>query len=422
VKYTTESMDALRRRGDPLADRTVDELFAQGEVAKLNTLMRSFSRSGAGLPDGLPPAAREYLEATRLPPDWVDWDIIERARLFFVDNNVHISTALAFSAMPAGYACRPLSRLLSATHSMEYPSRRMAETGQFTVYLMAPGAFDAGSRLIPAVQKVRLLHASIRHHLRRESTWDEAAWGVPICQEDLLGALMGFSINVLDSLQRLGIHVSQDGAEAYYYAWRVVGAMLGCDQAAAPVDLDAARVFGDLYMIRHLGPSDEAVRLTRHLIELYEDVVPGTLLDPIVPAMIRYLVGDTIADWLDVPRSTWDTIAKVVPVFLGILEQIEDSGPVGRWLLDRAGSLATNLELTSLTSGRVMHYAIPEALKREYGQPPGSRTKRWTPPPAFVPYLPVIAGAPAAPRSAHESAPAGGRHPPRRGSGDRRPA
>jgi hypothetical protein len=49
------------------------------------------------------------------------------------------------------------------------PSKRMAETGQFTVHLMQPDAFEVGSRFIPAAQKVRLLHASIRHRLAREN-------------------------------------------------------------------------------------------------------------------------------------------------------------------------------------------------------------------------------------------------------------
>ena len=189
----------------------------------------------------------------------------------------------------------------------------MAETGQFTVQLMQPNAFEAGSRFIPAAQKVRLLHASIRHHLTREDRWDVAALGTPICQEDMIGGQMMFSIQVLDALHRLGIHMSVDGAESYCYAWRVVGAMLGVDQDHVPRDVAEARQFSDLYMTRHMGPSTEGADLTRQLIDLYEEVVPGTFLDPVVGALIRYLVGDTGADWLEVPRTPWDTLVKAAP-------------------------------------------------------------------------------------------------------------
>jgi hypothetical protein len=369
-------MDGLRLRGDELADATVEALFADGQVGRFNTLMRWFTTSGQELPEGLPAVTRDYLRATAMPPDWVDWAVMEQARQFFVDNDVHISTALSFAAMPACYVVPHVARLLSATHSLAYPSRRMAETGQFTVYLMQPDAFEAGGRFLPAAQKVRLLHASIRRHLKREDRWPEP---VPICQEDMLGGLMMFSLQVLDALHRMGVHITPDGAEAYYYAWRVVGAILGCDPADIPPDLPAAREFSDRYMVRHMGPSPEGAHLTRQLIEMYEQVVPGRLLDPVVPALIRFLVGDTVADWLEVPRSRWDSVIKVAPALLRALESFEDRGPWAAQLADRLGHLVTMLELSSLTRGRVMHYAVPQELKPQYGIRPA--TARWTPPP-----------------------------------------
>ncbi|WP_329553394.1 oxygenase MpaB family protein [Streptomyces sp. NBC_00696] len=385
MTYTETSMDGLRRAGDELADATVAALFDRGEVGKFNTLMRYVSVAGAPLPDGLPSVALEYLNATSTPPSWVDWAEMERARLFFIDNNVHISTALSFASMPACYVVPPVAKLLSASHGLRYPSKRMAETGQFTVYLMRPDAFEAGSRFIPAAQKVRLLHASIRHHLLRENQWDTGESGTPICQEDMIGGQMFFSMLVLDSLHRLGIHMSTEGAGAYYYAWRVVGAMLGVDQDAVPKSLEEARQFLDLYMLRHMGPSEEGAVLTRQLIDLYEEVVPGTFFDPVVSALIRHLVGDTCADWLQVPRTRWDTLVKAVPHLLGVLETIEDRSPLGAWALDRLGHLTTVLELSSLTRGRVMHYAIPEQLKKDYGVSNSvPRTHRWTPPAATV--------------------------------------
>lgn len=381
MTYTEAAMDALRRQGDELADATVATMFERGEIGKFNTLMRYFSVSGQDLPDDLPEAAREYLDATDTAPDWVDWARMEQAREFFIDNNVHISTALSFASMPACYVVPHVAKLLSSTHSLKYPSKRMAETGQFTVYLMRPDAFEAGGRFVPAAQKVRLLHASIRHHLKRDGHWDVRSQGTPICQEDLIGGQMFFSLLVLDSLDRLGIQMSVDGAEAYFYAWRVVGAMLGVDQDAVPRDLDAARAFLDRYMTRHMGPSPEGAHLTRELIDLYEEVVPGTFLDPVVGAMIRYLIGDTCADWLEVPRTNWDGLVKIAPSLMRVLENAEEKSPLGEWGLDRIGHLVSVLELSALTRGRVMHYAIPEELKKDFGvSAAGPRNGRWSPP------------------------------------------
>ncbi|MGW7056003.1 oxygenase MpaB family protein [Streptomyces sp. NPDC054887] len=387
MTYTEQSLDALRHVGDELADAVVATMFERGEVGKFNTLMRFVSTSGQTLPDGLPEVARAYLHETSAPPAWVDWDEMEKARLFFIDNNVHISTALSFASMPACYLLPHVAKLLSATHALKYPSKRMAETGQFTVHLMQPNAFEAGSRFIPAAQKVRLLHASIRHHLRREDRWDTANLGTPICQEDMIGGQMMFSLQVLDALHRLGVHMSTEGAESYYYAWRVVGAMLGVDQSHVPAGLEQARAFSDLYMTRHMGPSEEGAHLTRQLIDLFEEVVPGTFFDPLVGALVRHLIGDTCADWLQVPRTPWDTAVKAAPALLGVLETIEDRSPLGAWALDRLGHLTTLFELSSLTRGRVMHYAVPEHLKKDFGVATAvPRTHRWTPPAPRVPH------------------------------------
>ncbi|MFF7755726.1 oxygenase MpaB family protein [Streptomyces sp. NPDC007971] len=384
-RYTEATLTALRQQGDSLADDTVAAMFEKGEVKDFNTLMRFFSTAGTRLPEGLPASAESFLQTTGMPPSWVDWDVMERARLFFMDNAAHINTGLSFAAMPATYAIPRVARLLASTHSMDYPSRRMANTGQFVTYLMQTNAFEEGSKFIPAAQKVRLLHAAIRYHLTRSEAWDVAQDGVPLCQEDMIGGQICFSILVLDAMDRLGIHMSEEGAEAYYYAWKVVGAILGCDMEAAPGNLTEAREYADLYLLRNLGPSEEGVRLNQQLVKMYEDVVPGTLFDPIVSATIRFLVGDTIGDWLQLPRTPWDTAAKAIPHVLNILETIEDSSPLGEWALDKAGSLLTTFELASLTRGRVMQYAIPEELKSGYGvRSQRSRTHRWTPPASTV--------------------------------------
>jgi hypothetical protein len=94
--------------------------------------------------------------------------------------------------------------------------------------------------------------------------------------------------------------------------------------------------------------------------------------------MIRHLIGDTCADWLEVPRSNWDAVAKVAPSLLRVVESVEERSPFGEWGIDRLGHLTTVFQLSALTRGRVMHYAIPAELKQEFGVP--HRRGRWTPP------------------------------------------
>jgi ER-bound oxygenase mpaB/B'/Rubber oxygenase, catalytic domain len=71
--------------------------------------------------------------------------------------------------------------------------------------------------------------------------------------------------------------MSEEGAEAYYCAWRVVGAILGCDEEAVPPDLLAARTSSDRYMTRHMGRSPEGAP---DVAAALRGGRPGTLFDP----------------------------------------------------------------------------------------------------------------------------------------------
>ena len=63
---------------------------------------------------------------------------------------------------------------------------------------------------------------------------------------------------------------------------------------------DEARHFLDQYMIRHMGPSDEGVVLTRQLIDLYAEDVPGTLFDPVVSLYTQLVTGPA---WAPFPSA-----------------------------------------------------------------------------------------------------------------------
>lgn len=69
------------------------------------------------------------------------------------------------------------------------PYRRLGETGQFVLSVTTRGALGPRGQGIRKVQKVRLLHAAIRHLIRRSPGWPEEELGPPICQEDLAGTL-----------------------------------------------------------------------------------------------------------------------------------------------------------------------------------------------------------------------------------------
>lgn len=360
-------VEALKFEGDPLADGVIADLVASGQVGVVNEVLAHFRGNDQPIPEELPESVRAYLVATDNPPEWADLDRVERAYEFFVDDGVHVAAVLSFGAMVNCYAQPRPSRVLSLTHGLNQPHRRLSETSQFVMNMMGRAPFGSGGAFVPTVQKTRLIHAAVRHFIARSGQWDQAADGVPVCQQDMLGALLIFSVQVLEGMRRIGVSVTATEAEDYYYVWRVTGAMLGIPTEAMPQTLAEAVDLNATLVEAAYGPSPEGVELTRQLIALYEKLFPGKLFDGIVAAMVRQVVDEQVADWMQVPRSRgWERLARVGTRLLGALERSEDDSRLATTVLDKAGALLLGGSVRQLTNGQSTTLNIPPDLQERW--------------------------------------------------------
>src|SRR3954468_23008748 len=234
-------MDQLRREGDPTADAVVEELAATGEIRAVSKVLRHLIDNDQAVPAELPESIARWLEDTARLPAWVDYPRLVRGADLVVDHGPQVAMVLATASLVSCYAGWPGVKVLTFSHRLDQdPYRRVGETAQFVLTVTNPGSLLPGGKGIRKIQKVRLLHASIRHLIRHSDRWDVEAWGVPICQEDLLGTMISFSQIVVTSLRRLGVRVSDAEAEDYLYLWRAVGEMLGIRPDILPHSMAAA--------------------------------------------------------------------------------------------------------------------------------------------------------------------------------------
>src|SRR3954453_13064947 len=258
VGYDDTLLDGLRAVGDPSVDAVVDEVAARGQVRAVAGALRQLIDNDQPVPADLPPAMARWLEDTGELPGWVDPGRLERGCRLVVEHGPQVCLALSTASLVYCYAGYPGVKVLTFSHRLDQDAyRRVGETAQFLLSVTAPGSLSDGGRGVRKIQKVRLLHASIRHLIRHSGRWDVEADGVPICQEDLAGTLISFSWLVVESLRRLGIELSDAQAEDYHYRWRVIGEMLGVDPAAIPLDLAAARELTDVMARRNHRHSEE---------------------------------------------------------------------------------------------------------------------------------------------------------------------
>ena len=333
MDYSDGLLDALRREADPLADQVVTDILDRREAGTINEVLRHFIHNRQPLPADLPPEVGAYLERTRALPDFADEALLERASSLFQRHGVAVSLILVTDSLIECYAARTGVKVLSFSYRLGHNAyRRVAETAQFMFDVLAPGGLEEGGDGRVAVQKVRLMHAAIRHLVRETGRWDEAAWGVPICQEDMLGTVQSFSLIVIKDLPKLGIHLGRDETEAWFHFWRVIGDMLGCRRDLNPATIPDGQALLDAIRRRHHGPSEEGIAMTRALVEMHDIVIPGHLERGFAAAITRHLAGDQIADWLEVPRSHLDRLPaheSTIGFFL------ELSNRFGRALLER---------------------------------------------------------------------------------------
>lgn len=363
----THAIAALKFQGDPLADGVIADLVATGRVGVVNDVLAHFRANDQPIPEDLPDPVRAYLLATDNPPDWADLGRVAEAHDFFVDDGVHVASVLSFGAMVNCYAQPRPSRVLALTHRLNQPHRRLSETSQFVLNMMGRDPFGAGGAFVPTLQKTRLIHAAVRYFITRSGTWDVEADGVPVCQQDLLGALLIFSVQVIDGMRRIGISVTEDEAAAYYYVWRVAGAQLGIPAEVMPESLAEARALNASLVEASYAPSPEGIELTRNLLDLYENMVPGKAFDGVIAAMIRQTVNPEVADWMGVPHSRgWTTAVRTGTRLMRLLERSEDNSGIARTILDQAGALLLGGSVRTLTNGQSTTLHIPTDLREKW--------------------------------------------------------
>jgi ER-bound oxygenase mpaB/B'/Rubber oxygenase, catalytic domain len=367
VVTSLSAVDALKFQGDPLADAVISDLVSTGKVDQVNTVLEHFRANDQPIPEDLPESVRAYLIATDNPPEWADLDRVANVHDFFVDDGVHVASVLSFASMVNCYAQPRASRLLCLTHRLNQPHRRLSETAQFVLNMMGREPFGAGGAFVPTIQKTRLIHAAVRYFVTRSGQWDIDADGTPVCQQDMLGALLIFSVQVIDGMRRMGISVTEQEAADYYYVWRVTGNMLGIPVEAMPETLDEARQLNAAIVTATNGPSPEGVELTRNLLFVYQNLMPGKAFDGIIAAMVRQVIDPQIADWMQVPRSRgWQRVVRAGTRLVRILERSEDRSTLARSILDKAGELLLGGSVRMLADGQSTTLNIPQDLREQW--------------------------------------------------------
>lgn len=376
---SSDELHKLLHTGDPDGDVAF-------RILKLDTSNRALAR----LADEDPELFKRLLKV----PEWVDWELLELGqeifRRYFTAMFISLSVALLASFLNA-----EINRVLLHSHYWAGSTRnnfqRLVETASWVFSTSEPGEMRPLCKGWRLTLRVRLLHSKVRQHVleqvfkwgpkiagqramvsvyaneihyndkngrgcpyantnANDDGWDGLGGGVPINQLHLRSTLMsfhGFPLKILK--QQFGVQLSKRELDGFTMHWRWVSHLLGVEDAQARLrdyqeaeqwdqvltNLTLRGLFTEKINISH-GADQTSIILTRQVLTTYQKNSEMARLgwSKWWTDVFRIIVGDEIADQLEIPSSSpARPLASLIFRLVGWVYRLADWMGLNQYLL-----------------------------------------------------------------------------------------
>lgn len=331
----TDAYLAAMWQGDPLADAFVADFPAVGHGRAMRMLRTACREGIAAVPD-TPASLRALFAQLDTDPVWLDRAAIYEGSRYTSRYSFQSGIALGAASLVSGYANSAASRPLEMTgRYIENAGARTIEVGSWLSAVSRDGGLDRFGDGFELTVRVRIIHALVRASLRERPDWDEAAWGLPICQAYLAYTLVEFALIPLRAVAVMGAPYLPHEERAAYARWRYLGHLLGIEEALLPRNAEEQERLEGVYLLTRPETDDYCRALVASinrdfLVPEIQGVLPGFLAGQapkVVHAMERLFLGDEIADELQVPRTTLRHVVAALGPVLGLVNRTLDRFP-----------------------------------------------------------------------------------------------
>ncbi len=367
-------LDKMRLTTDPLAEDAVACVLSRGAGYEwtINKLLDQLVSNSSPQPADLPAELQSYFSTTSQLPPWADMSKIQMGECFFEAYGAECVLVLFCKSLPECYAAHRgaevlyrTGRLMQTGKNLKPLTRRIIETAQFLLNVMAPDGFGPQGTGLVTAQKIRLIHASIRAFLKQQD-WDTGQFGEPINQEDMAGTLLAFSLQTLEGLRALKLDMKAEEEEAFLHTWNVVGYVMGIDERLLMPDIKSARALWAKIRQRQFGASTAGQELTKSLIEFLEQIVPGNALREMPVYLMQQLMDPEMRKWLAIPEThSWlDTVlTKALEVLFRIETSLELEDPRFRKVVSLFSEKLLQGLVLSWNGEKQVPFEIPPSLQ-----------------------------------------------------------
>jgi hypothetical protein len=293
---------------DPPADDLVGSLLERGAVPEVNQILRGWIKNGQALPDGLPSDVVDFIEQARQLPPWVDQQLLADAVRFNQTRGLYLGVTYGFASGMMSTVIPHEARAVYYSAGGANMQDRITKTAKLGYDVGSNDAFLPTGEMIVTCVKTRLAHAGVRNLLPASSQWDAAAdETVPISQRDLMVTWHSLPTTVMHQLVGWNVPLDHAQTQGFLHSWQLTAHLLGVRDEFIPASWAEARTQREELLTPLLAPTPEGIELAQQLVNLGSLIDGGVITRPVLGALTRFVLGNEIADWLQIPYDDfWD--------------------------------------------------------------------------------------------------------------------
>ena len=316
---------------DPPADAAVAAV-ADRDQASLGHLIKAVMENEPHALAGAPPEFRDFFNQIEPAPSWFDPRMAHAGcRAFNMYSNVFMQ---AFFVVTVRNAATLISKAFYTTGRVLSPNahRRIRQNTRHFIEIMLPYALDRNGDGWKLSVRIRLVHAQVRHLIRKGGQWDESIYGTPLSAAHMGLASANFSATLIREAMRLGADLDSEMRGSIMQIWRYSSWLSGTPDALLfEGDEHRTAEFRDIATLCEPSPGKESRAIAAHLVKALPDIAGKTsprarrAMERHVFRVLRALLGRELADQLKLPRShTWGLLRllRVRRRFIRMLEAV----------------------------------------------------------------------------------------------------
>ncbi|NUS44107.1 MAG: DUF2236 domain-containing protein [Mycobacteriaceae bacterium] len=295
---------------DPEADPVMAEVIDHADVPAVNRLLATWIYNDQPVPVGLPKGLADFIEYARQLPAWTDRATLASSFEFTKKRGLYLGVLYAFASGMMSTVIPHEALAVYYSRGGSHLKERIAKTAKFGYDIGTVNAYGQGGEMIVTCVKTRIIHASVRHLLPRSPHWPTGV--TPISQDDLMVTWHSLATTIMRILSAWKLPIPAAESQGYLHSWQLAGHLLGIRDEYIPATWSQADEQARTQLDPILAPTAEGKNLADQLLNLGAHLDLTLLSRGILGAFTRFIMGDRIADWLDIAREpVWSPLLDV---------------------------------------------------------------------------------------------------------------